>query len=139
VITARLATHGDIDALIASRDLFDEVPSRFGLGAFLGSEWDWLIVGLVGEEIAGFCTVHALPRPDHESRHGFMYEIGTCEPFQRQGVARSMIEFARSECERRGVEGLWVITNRSNEPACRLYEACEGFSAADDEVVYEWP
>lgn len=139
MITCRLATEADIDTLLTTVELFDEAPTPIGLAAFTDSKWDWLILGFVDDEVAGFCTVHALPRPDQESRHGFLYEIGTAERFQRRGVARAMIAFARQECERRGVEGLWVITNRSNRPACQLYEACQGYHTADDDVVYEWP
>jgi ribosomal protein S18 acetylase RimI-like enzyme len=128
---------GDLASLVASEGLFDDEPSLEGLSQFVDTAWDFMVLGIVASEVAGFCTVHCLPRPD-AAREGFIYEIGTRPAFQRRGVAREMIAFARAECARRGVSGLWVITNRSNVAACSLYEACGGFSAADDEVVYEW-
>lgn len=137
MISCRLAVLSDLPALLES-DLFDEVPSEAGLSSFIGSAWDLLVLGFEDSELAGFCTVHCLPRPDRP-REGFVYEIGVSEPYQRRGIARALLTYARAECMARGVEGLWVITNRSNKPACALYESTGAFSAADDEVVYEWP
>lgn len=123
---------------MASSELFEDLPSWAGIMAFVGSAWDWLLLGFLGDDLAGFCTVHALPRPD-AVRQGFIYELGVIPAFQRKGVGRALIGFAREECTRRGVRGLWVITNRSNKAACSLYLACGGFAAAADDVVYEWP
>ena len=108
------------------------------LGAFLKKPENLLIVAQEGGVPAGFLLAYALDRVDRERRMICLYEIGVAASSRRRGLATAMIEALLAWCRSQGVMKTWVITDRSNDAAMRLYAATGGRPDAGDDVVFVW-
>lgn len=135
----RRATKTDLPALLQTTDLFDHPPSKTGLQALTDSPDHILLIAELDQEIAGFCTLHALPAPDQDTKEIFIFEIGTVERHQRKGVATALLTQAAEICQQENHRGPWIITNKSNNAAVRLYKSVGWIAQANDDVVYEKP
>jgi L-2,4-diaminobutyric acid acetyltransferase len=83
---------------------------------------------------AGFVLAYELPR-----RHGFnvtliVYEVEVDEAYRRRGIARRLLQELEQVARRRGIEEAFVLTERDNLAANRLYESAGG-TRSD---VVEW-
>jgi ribosomal protein S18 acetylase RimI-like enzyme len=115
-------------------------PSTFSgeyLWKFLAQSQNILIVAQHKGVLAGFLLAYLLDRVDRDQRMVCLYEIGVSESLRRQGIGRAMIEALKLICKKENVMKTWVITNRSNLAAFRLYQGTG--AAADpsgDEVTF---
>jgi ribosomal protein S18 acetylase RimI-like enzyme len=71
----------------------------------------------------GFLLAYLLDRVDRDQRMVCLYEVEVSEPDRRRGVGRAMIETLKMICGQENTMKTWVITNRSNLAAFRLYES----------------
>ena len=135
----RRATEADIPRLLQTTDLFDRPPSKTGLQALTSSPNHILLLAELDQEISAFCTLHLLPAPDQDTKEAFIFEIGTVEHHQRKGVATVLLRQATEVCQKENHRGPWIITNKSNEAAVRLYQSIGWIAQADDDIVFENP
>jgi ribosomal protein S18 acetylase RimI-like enzyme len=111
--------------------------NRKYLKKFLARPENLLIVADQKGVPAGFLLAYFLDRVDRDRRMICLYEVEVAGPYRRQGVGRAMIEELKSICKREKVMKIWVITNRSNHAAFRLYESTGGIAdSSDDEVTF---
>jgi ribosomal protein S18 acetylase RimI-like enzyme len=114
--------------------------STFGSGhlrKFLARSQNILIVAQQAGVPTGFLLAYVLDRIDRDQTMVCLYEIGVSESFRRQGIGQAMIEALKLICKKENVMKTWVITNRSNLAAFRLYQGTG--AAADpsgDEVTF---
>jgi len=106
------------------------------LRRFLAKPENVLIVAEEAGSPAGFLVAYALDRVDRDRRMVCLYEIGVAAASRRRGLAAAMIEALLAWCRTQGVMKTWVITDRTNEPAMRLYAATGARSGAGDDVVF---
>ena len=109
------------------------------LRRFLARPENLLIVADVDGAPAGFLVAYALDRVDRDRRMVCLYEIGVAVGSRRRGLATAMIEALLAWCREQGVMKTWVITDRSNEPAMRLYARTGARPDAGEDVVFVWP
>jgi ribosomal protein S18 acetylase RimI-like enzyme len=86
----------------------------------------------------GFLLAYLLDRVDRDQKMVCLYEIDVAESYRQRGIGRAMIETLKSLCKHENAMEAWVITDRSNLAAVRLYQST-GAATADpigDEVVY---
>jgi ribosomal protein S18 acetylase RimI-like enzyme len=105
---------------------------------FLKKAENLLIVAEDDGGPAGFLLAYALDRVDRDRRMVCLYEIGVAAASRRRGLATAMIDALLAWCRAQGVMKTWVITDRSNEAALRLYAATGGRPDAGDDVVFVW-
>lgn len=68
------------------------------------------------------------------------YEIGVLREYRCRGIGTCLIEELKRICREEKIKKMWVPTNRSNAPACALYEKTGGMASAEgDEVTYTYP
>ena len=84
-------------------------------------------------------TAYVLRRMDDKKFELFFYEIGVAEDFRRQGVGKSLIEELKKVAREKRIGEMFVITNKSNVSAMKLYESTGGTpSAKADDVVFSY-
>ena len=118
------------------------------LRRFLAKPENLLIVAGENGSTAGFLLAYALDRVaagerragrnDRDRRMFCVYEIGVVAASRRRGLAKAMIEERKAWCRREHVMKAWVVTDRRNEAAMRLYASAKGRPGAGDDVVFVW-
>ena len=130
---------GDAALVAAATPLFDRPPAPAAVPGFLADPASYLLVAYIDHQPVGFVRAHALRQLDTPRPQMLLYEIGVAPAFQRQGVARGLVEALQALCRERDAEELFVITNETNEPAMELYRSTGGQREAEDDVVFVYP
>lgn len=106
---------------------------------FVAHEDNIFLLAYVDNNIAGMISAYKLQRMDDRESEMFFYEIGVNKDFRRLGVARALIEELKRITKMMGVSGMFVLTNRSNLPAMKLYESTGGVESEEkDEVMFSY-
>ncbi len=105
---------------------------------FLARPENVLIVAEEDGAPAGFLLAYVLDRVDRDRRMVCLYEIGVLPGKRRRGLGAAMVEALLSWARAQGLMKTWVITDRSNEAAMRLYARTGGRPDAGDDVVFVW-
>ena len=130
--------HRGDDALVMrlADDVFDEPVRLDRLAAYLASPGHFMIVAIVDQIVVGQCAAVIHRHPDKVSEL-YIDEVGVAPPFQRQGIARRMLDAMFEIGRAHGCEEAWVGTEPDNEPARALYETRkESHGEAEDFVMY---
>lgn len=86
-------------------------------------------------EIVGFAYGYTLLRPDGK-KDFYMHAIDIMKKYQGRGYGTRLMNFINEHINTIGCRKMFLITNKSNIPACRCYEKAGGVNNADDEVIY---
>ena len=108
-----------------AQDVFDEPVRAERLAAYLAEPGHHMIVAIVDGEVVGQCAAVVHRHPDKVTEL-YIDEVGVTPAFQRQGIARKMLEEMFSLGKALGCEEAWVGTEPDNLPARGLYEAARG-------------
>ena len=125
----------------AGARLFDDPPEPAATARFLASPTHHLLFAYDGAEPddrapVGFVSGVEETHPD-KGTEMFLYELAVDESAHNRGVGRRARR-ARSLISReRRCYGMYVLTDRDNEPALHAYAAAAG-TIAGDHVMLEW-
>ncbi|WP_192181729.1 GNAT family N-acetyltransferase [Mesorhizobium amorphae] len=136
-IEIRRLEAGD-DALVmhVAEDVFDEPVRPDRLAAYLASPGHFMIVALADGVVVGQCAAVIHRHPDKVSEL-YIDEIGVTPAFQRQGIARKMLDAMFVIGRENGCEETWVGTEPHNAAARALYESRrEPHGPAEEFVMY---
>lgn len=106
------------------------------LGKFLSRPENVLIVADDQGVPAGFLIAYMLDRIDRDQKMVCLYETGVAESHRRRGIGKAMIEALKALCKVEGVMKTWVVTDRSNVAAARLYESTGARGSGGDDCVF---
>ncbi len=110
---------------------------------FMALYHEWMRKSLVGEmaekvliiqesnQIAGMVTLSS------EDKHGEIGLIAIDEAFRGKGYGEALVHAAQDWSRQRGFAEAQVVTQRDNQPACRLYEKC-GYTLKKLEYFYHF-
>lgn len=118
--------------------VFDDPIIPAMAAKFLADERHHIAVAIAGGVIVGFVSAVHYLHPDKPAPELWINEVGVAPTHQRQGLARKLMEAVLTEASRLGCSIAWVLTNRNNAAAMRLYEACGGVEAPEDAVMFEF-
>lgn len=115
-------------------DVFDEtiVPER--LAAYLKNPANLMILARVNGEVIGQVAAVLHHHPDKPTEL-YVDEVGVTSRFQRQGIAKQMMEEMLVWGRERGCEEVWLGTEPENVPARALYAR---FAEAEPIMMYQW-
>ncbi len=135
----RLLGVGD-EALLAdvAPDVFDNPVQPRLAAEFLADPRHHLAVALDAGRIVGFASAVHYVHPD-KPPDLWVNEVGVAPTHQRRGVATELLRALFDAGRAVGCGEAWVLTERSNVPAMRLYGALGGLEATDDTVMFEFP
>lgn len=126
------------DALVKRivEDVFDEPVRADRLAAYLASPGHFMIVALADGIVVGQCAAVIHRHPDKVTEL-YIDEVGVSPAFQRQGVARKMLDAMFALGREQGCGEAWVGTEPDNVPARALYESRkEQHGPAENFVMY---
>ncbi|TPM30159.1 GNAT family N-acetyltransferase [Mesorhizobium sp. B2-3-4] len=112
------------DALVMriAPDVFDEPVRPDRLAAYLAAPGHFMVVAFADGLVVGQCAAVIHRHPDKVSEL-YIDEVGVSPAFQRQGIARKMLDAMFEIGKQNGCEEAWVGTEPDNGPARALYEA----------------
>jgi ribosomal protein S18 acetylase RimI-like enzyme len=113
--------------------------SPASLEAFLRDPANYLLVAEAEGEVGGFLVAYRLERPDREAGQMFVYEVDVAAAWRGRGVATLLIEEITALARAEGMFEAFVLTNRDNEPARRLYARTGGVVEDDSAVLFVYP
>lgn len=103
-------------------EVFDEPVDPKRLAAYLAEPGHIMLVALAGDEVVGQCAAVIHRHPD-KATELYIDEVGVAPAFQRQGIARRMLDEILALGKAAGCEEAWVGTEPHNQPARSLYES----------------
>ncbi len=118
--------------------VFDD-PIDLGAAAeFLADARHHIAVAIADGLIVGFISAVHYVHPDKPKPELWINEVGVADSHQGQGLGRKLMEAMLAEARRLGCAEAWVLTERDNNAAMRLYAACGGVEAPSDPVMFEF-
>jgi aminoglycoside 6'-N-acetyltransferase I len=105
-----------------AEDVFDEPVRPDRLAAYLRESGHFMIVALADGVVVGQCAAVIHRHPDKVSEL-YIDEVGVSPAFQRQGIARKMLDAMFAIGRENGCEEAWVGTEPDNGAARALYES----------------
>lgn len=114
-------------------EVFDEPVDPKRLAAYLAEPGHLMLVALAGGEVVAQVAAIIHRHPDKPTEL-YIDEVGVAPAFQRQGIARRMLDEVMSLGKLLGCKEAWVGTEHDNLAAKALYESCGG--AAEPFVMY---
>ena len=114
-------------------DVFDEPIDPQRLTAYLAEPNHLMLVAVNGGQIVAQCAAIIHRHPD-KATELYIDEVGVSPKWQRQGIARKMLDEMFALGRSLGCGEAWVGTEIDNDPARRLYEGLG--SEAETFVMY---
>ena len=130
----RLLTGDDALVMQVAEDVFDKSVRADRLAAYLASPGHFMIVALADGVVVGQCAAVIHRHPDKVSEL-YIDEIGVSPAFQRQGIARKMLDAMFAIGREHGCEEAWVGTEPDNVAARALYESRKELHGPAEEFV----
>jgi aminoglycoside 6'-N-acetyltransferase I len=114
-------------------DVFDEPVDPDRLAAYLASPGHVMLVAIADGVVVGQCAAVIHRHPDKPTEL-YIDEVGVTPSFQRQGIARRLVDDMLALGKAEGCEEAWVGTEHDNTPAQWLYGS--GGAAAEPFLMY---
>ena len=103
-------------------DVFDHAIDRGRLARYLATSGHHFIGALADGRLIGQLAAIVHRHPDLRPTELYVDELAVAAPFQRQGIARRLLDAALDLGRELGCGELWVATEPDNGPARGLYE-----------------
>jgi len=132
---------GEDDAAVLAR-LAPEVLDR-GVDPALAAEFladprHHIAVAIEDGTVVAFASGVHYVHPDKPTEL-WINEVGVSPAHRRRGLGALVVGALLAEGRTLGCVNAWVLTDRSNEAAMRLYRGCGGVEAKGDTVMFEFP
>lgn len=132
----RLEAGDDALVMQVADNVFDEPVKPERLAAYLSQSGHFMVVAIVDGVVVGQCAAVIHRHPDKVTEL-YIDEVGVSPAFQRQGIARKMLDAMFEIGRENGCEEAWVGTEPDNVAARALYESRkEPHGPAEDFVMY---
>jgi ribosomal protein S18 acetylase RimI-like enzyme len=125
---------GDVLSNVAP-DLFDEPLNSQLVTEFLNDHRHHLAVAIDQGLVVGMASGVHYVHPDKPAEL-WINEVGVAPTHQGKGIGKAVVETLLQHGRSLGCREAWVLTNRSNQAAMRLYASAGGTTSADDEVMF---
>jgi len=146
MVSVRRLGRGDEKLMLSAVDKIKSegaVPkelSRLSPERFLEAESN-IFMAAIGDDGSpvGFLLSYRLPRIDTDRMMILIYELEVAHEHRGQGVGRKLLEGLKELLADDDILKMWVLTNRSNRAAVKLYQTCGGrFGGGEDMVMLEF-
>ena len=115
--------------------VFDKALDPRLVAEFLGDERHHLAVAVDQGQIIGFASGVHYVHPD-KSAELWINEVAVAPSHQGRGVGKAVIRALLQHGAKLGCGEAWVLTDRSNHAAMRLYASTGGQEALHDQVMF---
>jgi aminoglycoside 6'-N-acetyltransferase I len=115
--------------------VFDESCDPRLVAEFLADPRHHLAVAIDGGQIVGFASGVHYVHPDKPSEM-WINEVGVAPSHQGRGLGKAILGTLVQHAEHLGCREAWVLTERANSAAMRLYASVGGEEAPGDQVMF---
>lgn len=105
------------------------------LSRFVDTENAYGFIAKDKEKIVAFAYGYALIRPDNKTMF-YLHSIGVLPSFQNKGVGSGLMKYITNFAKTKNFSEVFVITDKQNQPACRIYEKTGYTNEIENEIVY---
>lgn len=138
MITVKVLTSSDLPLLLnVADDVFDNPVDESYAREFLADPRHHVVVALSEGVVIGFASAVHYIHPDKPTEL-WINEVGVAEAHQNKGVGKAIMNEMLRLGKQLGCVNAWVLTDRSNEAANRLYKSAGGQIEEGDTVMYEF-
>jgi GNAT superfamily N-acetyltransferase len=120
-------------------DVFDDPLDRHATLEFLEDRRHHLVVAIDAGVVVGFASGVHYVHPDKPAPELWINEVGVASTHRGKGVGRALIERLLERARELGCAEAWVLTDRANHGAMRLYASTGGVEAEGDQVMFNFP
>jgi ribosomal protein S18 acetylase RimI-like enzyme len=120
-------------------DVFDDPIEPRAASLFLADPRHHLVVALSAGVVVGFASGVHYFHPDKPAPELFVNEVGVAPGHLRQGIAARLLAGLFQAGREAGCEQAWVLTDRTNTAAMRLYAKAGGEEGPQDHVMFSFP
>jgi ribosomal protein S18 acetylase RimI-like enzyme len=136
----RILLPQDADLLAAVADgVFDDPLDPDAAREFLSDPRHHIAVAIDAGVVVGFASAVHYVHPDKPSPELWINEVGVAASHQGRGLAKAILHTLLSHARELGCVEAWVLTDRGNAAAMRLYRSAGGVEAPGDTVMFEFP
>ncbi|MBL8057010.1 MAG: GNAT family N-acetyltransferase [Anaerolineales bacterium] len=119
-------------------DVFDDPLVPAAAAAFLGDARHHLAVAVDQGQVVGFVSAVHYLHPDKPRPEFWINEVGVAPSHQARGIGKALLHAVLERARGLGCAEAWVLTERGNVPAQRLYQALGGEEAPDEIVMFNF-
>ena len=139
LVVRRLQSLADLPRLArVAEGVFDDPVDVDAAREFLADPRHHLVVALDGEVVVGFVSAVHYAHPDKPRPELWINEVGVAPLHQGQGLGKAMLREMLALGKELGCSEAWVLTDRDNRPAMRLYASAGGQAAPKDAVMFSF-
>jgi aminoglycoside 6'-N-acetyltransferase I len=139
VIDVRILTSSDVVLLTGScaADVFDNDVDPKWAAAFLADSRHHIAAAIVDGTVIGFASAVHYLHPDKPPEL-WINEVGVAAAYQGRGVGARLLQALFGVGRDLGCRQAWVLTERDNGAAMRLYAGAGGAADPGDTVMFEF-
>ena len=116
-------------------DVFDNQPNADFVTEFFSNSNHHLVVAIEGELVVGFASAISYIHPD-KPKDLWINEVGVAPAYQRQGIGKKLLQELLNIGHKIGCYEAWVLTNKSNTPAMKLYKSVGSDYPPENTVMF---
>jgi len=115
--------------------VFDDPLDAAATRRFLGDPRHHLAVAIDGGTVVGMASAVHYDHPDKPAPEMWVNEVGVAPTHRERGLGKRLLARLIEEARALGCHEAWVLTDRSNHPALRLYRALGGRETPHEQVM----
>lgn len=116
--------------------VFDDPIDPYATREFLSDLRHHLSVALDSGTVVAFASAVHYFHPDKKRPEMWINEVGVAPPYRGRGLAKRLLNALFEAARDADCLEVWVLTERSNTPALRLYRSIGGTEAPEDQVMF---
>jgi ribosomal protein S18 acetylase RimI-like enzyme len=136
-IETTLLGPGD-EAVLAhvAADVFDHAIDLPRTAEFLADSRHHIAVAIADGVVVGFVSAVHYVHPDKPQPELWINEVSVAPAHRQRGLAKTLLQLVIEAGRRLGCGEAWVLTDRQNPAAMRLYASAGGVEATPDAVMF---
>jgi ribosomal protein S18 acetylase RimI-like enzyme len=132
-IQCELLTKENFNIMNTVLEELDIDPLR--LRDFLEQPQNLAFIAKCNNEVTGFIYGYSLMSLNSNPQL-FIYSVEVVSKFQNIGIGSKLFQYVVDYSRENGFSECYVITDKGNKRACRIYEKAGGKNDYEDEIVY---
>ena len=132
----RLLGAGDEEVLgRVDEDVFDYAVDIDRAREFISDARHHIAVAIDDGVVVGFASGVHYVHPDKPTPEMWVNEVGVASTHRRRGIGKALMDCLLDAGRKLGCNEAWVLTDRDNAPAMRLYATIDGAQPPTDQVM----
>lgn len=137
-VTVRILKPADAGLLAsAAPGVFDHAPQLPLTTGFLKDPWHHLVAAIDEGRVVGFISAMHYLHPDKLAEL-WINEVGVAPSHQSKGIGAELLRTMLEHGRKLGCVNAWVLTDKTNTAAMRLYAKVGGMEVEKPAVMFEF-